>query len=75
MNEILTFIQIAGFVAGAVWIVATIKAKVDKLVESISELTETIDGVRNEMHRQGNQIAENTSRIARIEHRIASKAE
>lgn len=67
MNEILTFIQIAGFVAAGVWIVATIKSKVDTLVQSIGELTTTIDDLRMDMHSLDQKIDGHDKRIAALE--------
>jgi len=67
MSDIITVLQIASFVAGAVWIVASIKSAVDQLRRSVNSLSKSVDSLNSDIIKHGAIQRTHDERIQKLE--------
>ena len=67
MSDIITVLQIASFVGGAVWIVASIKATVDNLRQSMTALAQSVDKLNDDIIKHGVTQKNHDERIRKLE--------
>ena len=70
LTVILGLVTISSVVGGSVWVVATIKGRVDALVEAIGRLTTELDKLSKQAEDHGGAIDLHDERIKDHERRI-----